>query len=468
MNNEKQNPSEGITSDAHIKSQSDPVTSEHKDYKNPSRAFPLEIFPSSIQELIVSLKKTRGMPIDFSAASFLYACSLAIGSSCSTGLSEYDPKYCILYLILIGKPNTNKSGPLKFMLSPLQDLDSVSYQEYREEFMNFQAFTNLSVQDKKDQGIDQMLKPLFKKFLVQDTTIEALKQIVSDNPRGIGVYRDELLGWLNDLNRYNSGSDVQFWLQNWSGNPISCDRKGSDPIFIQNPFIGVAGTVQPNVLEQLARGERSDNGFIDRFLFVYPDNLTKADWGLEETPYHLVDHYTCGIKALAEYSHEVDGIYATKFIPISRQGKTLLLEFLNNCNKPLSENAPTDALSGSYGKLDLYIFRFILILHRIYWIYGPMQEEEISADTVFRAVQLTEYFRRMTQKAYGVIFDATPVERLAKNKAELYRLLPETLSTALGLEKSKTLGITDRVFKGMLNNKQLFDKISHGHYAKKY
>jgi len=468
MSNDKQPVSEEISSEAPITSQTDHEKSDRRESKIEGKGFPLEIFPAKIQELILSLKRTRGMPIDFSAASFLYAISIAIGNSCSTGLDVQAPQYCMLYMVLIGKPNTNKSGPLKFMLDPLQELDKASFQKYHDELTNFQAYSNLSVQDQKIHGGGPLMKPIFKKFIIQDTTIEALKQIVFDNPRGIGFYRDELLGWINDLNRYNGGSDIQFFLQNWSGNPISCDRKGSDPIYINNPFIGVAGTVQPKVLEQLARGERADNGFIDRFMFIFPDNLTKADWGLDYTPMHLIEEYSLGIKKLAEYGYQEDGIDMPKFIPISPRGKILLLQFLNNRNKPLSEDAPTDALAGSFGKLDLYTFRFILIIHRVYWAFDNKHEEEISEDTVFRAIQFTEYIRKMTRKAYAVIFDATPIERLPKNKAELYRLLPEQLSTGEGLELARKMGITDRVFKGMLNDKQLFDKIYHGHYAKKY
>jgi hypothetical protein len=468
MDNTRQNNVEGTPLVGVPGPRDNAVKSERKETKQAVKGFPIEIYPESIQELLISLKETQGMPVDFSSAALLFATSIAIGNSCSTGLNQWQPHFCKLYMILIGKPNTNKSGPLKFMLSPLQAMDGVSHEKYRNEMIEYNAFTNLSSQERKEQGGEQPMKPVYKKFLVQDTTIEALKQIVYDNPRGVGVFRDEILGWVNDLNRYNSGSDIQFWLENWSGGIISCDRKGSESIFIHNPFIGVAGTIQPKVLELLAKGERADNGFIDRLLFVYPDNLTKAYWGMDATPSYLIDQYDSGIKELADYTYEVNGITTPRFIPICSTGKRLLLEFLNNRNKPLCDNAPSDALSGSYGKLDLHIFRFILILHRIENVFGGVYREEIHQDTVFRAIQLTEYFRKMTQKAYGVIFDATPEERLPKNKAELYRQLPDRFSTAEGLEEARKLDISNRVFKGMLNDKQLFDKICHGQYSKKY
>mgnify|MGYP000010446173 CR=1 FL=1 len=48
--------------------------------------------------------------------------------------------------------------------------------------------------------------------------------IHQDNKRGICLYVDELMSWLKNFNRYNSGSEEQFWLSVFSGKPIILDR----------------------------------------------------------------------------------------------------------------------------------------------------------------------------------------------------------------------------------------------------
>ncbi len=60
------------------------------------------------------------------------------------------------------------------------------------------------------------------------------------------------------------------------------DRKSSQSgVFIRNPFLCVIGTIQPKVLGELAAGNRNSNGFTERFLYVVPDDQTKAKWNSE-------------------------------------------------------------------------------------------------------------------------------------------------------------------------------------------
>lgn len=71
---------------------------------------------------------------------------------------------------------------------------------------------------------------------------------------------DELASWFKNFNRYNKGSEQEFWLSVWSGNTVKVNRKTSDQYNIPLPFISVAGTIQPGVLNELA-DNRTENGF---------------------------------------------------------------------------------------------------------------------------------------------------------------------------------------------------------------
>jgi hypothetical protein len=53
-------------------------------------------------------------------------------------------------------------------------------------------------------------------------------------------------------------------------------------VFIKRPYISVIGTIQKKVLGELAKGERSCNGFIDRILFVLPSDQQKIRWNDRE------------------------------------------------------------------------------------------------------------------------------------------------------------------------------------------
>ena len=38
--------------------------------------------------------------------------------------------------------------------------------------------------------------PVRQRYLTQDTTVEKLGELLRDNPRGVLIYRDELIGFL--------------------------------------------------------------------------------------------------------------------------------------------------------------------------------------------------------------------------------------------------------------------------------
>ena len=111
--------------------------------------------------------------------------------------------------------------------------------------------TFLLVKEKEDK--EQATEPVLKKFIVSDITPERLITIHQDNKRGICLYVDELMSWLKNFNRYNSGSEEQFWLSVFSGKPIILDRQGNkNSAFIKHSFISVIGTIQKGLLNHHA------------------------------------------------------------------------------------------------------------------------------------------------------------------------------------------------------------------------
>ena len=50
-----------------------------------------------------------------------------------------------------------------------------------------------------------MDKPKKVQFIIQDATIEAVKEILYENPRGLLVIFDELISWIKSFSRYKRG-----------------------------------------------------------------------------------------------------------------------------------------------------------------------------------------------------------------------------------------------------------------------
>jgi hypothetical protein len=73
---------------------------------------------------------------------------------------------------------------------------------------------------------------------------------------------------------------------------------------ISDPFICVAGGLQPSVLPELARENRAANGFMVRFCFVYPDKADRPYFQDKELPnsyYEKYDNMNMSYQALTMY-----------------------------------------------------------------------------------------------------------------------------------------------------------------------
>ena len=71
---------------------------------------------------------------------------------------------------------------------------------------------------------------MLERLIVSDITIEALAMLLEENPRGLGVARDELSGWLASFNQYKGGkgADASQWLELYRAGVLIVDRKTAE------------------------------------------------------------------------------------------------------------------------------------------------------------------------------------------------------------------------------------------------
>ena len=275
----------------------------------------------------------------------------------------------------MAKAGTNKSHPLTFAIKPIIESDKKTFKEYELARAEYDKLKS----EKPQPGQEQPKKPVWKKSLLSDYTPEALAEVHKYNKRGIGVYCDELAGWFKNFNRYNKGSEMEFWLSAWSSKPINIDRKSDEPIFIPLPFISVAGTIQTGILNELAKESRTQNGFIDRILFVIPDNIKKEYWSYSEPGPHIENNWRAIITNLLQLEIKFDDTLnplpeVLKFTP---EASKLLYEWqrknADQCNE--TEN---DMIAGIYSKIEMYAIRISLILQLLRWACNEDKKQSIE------------------------------------------------------------------------------------------
>jgi hypothetical protein len=128
-------------------------------------------------------------------------------------------------------------------------------------------------------------------------TVEKLGIILAGQDRGILIKRDELAGWIGQMEKYAAGrgssADRAFWLQAFDGGPFTVDRVSRADLMINNLSASIIGGIQPARLAELT-GLTAD-GLLQRFL---PALLSESTFPIDRTVTSEAERYSAIIKAI--------------------------------------------------------------------------------------------------------------------------------------------------------------------------
>lgn len=434
--------------------------------------FPIYALPKQLREIIHATSERLNYPPDYIAMALCYVISVLTGNTHVAKLKEGWSERSILYLAFLGRPGTNKSHPLYFALRPLLDSDANNTLKFKKEYKEYEEILSYSRKEREERGFDVPEEPTLKKFVVSDITPESLAFLHENNKRGICLYSDELASWFKNFNRYNKGSEEQFWLSVFSGKPIILDRRGAkNSVSVKHSFINVIGTIQHGVLKELAKGERSQNGFLDRILFVIPNNLEKRYWNDDELSTHVIPYWSSLVQKLID----IDFITDATGDPIPRElgfkldARKKLYEWqrinTDQCNQEKDE-----IMMGIYSKMEIYAIRFCLILQMARWLCGEADKDYIDLKSVEGAIEFIEYFKKTARKVQYIINSSDILEKMDMEKQKLYDSLPYEFATKDGIKVAANLSIPENRFKKIVGkwNGSLLENIKYGYYRKLY
>jgi Protein of unknown function (DUF3987) len=153
--------------------------------------------------------------------------------------------------------NVSGSGTLKtpaqrIILDPLIRLEKDAHAVYLSEVADYERL--------KAAG-EYPPRPIRKRYLTKDSTLETLQRIHAENPRGMLYYRDELAGSIKVRNQYRGGcgADEEAELDQWNGSAVIVDR-AERSICLPNSAISRTGSIQWEVLANLMGDHQDTNG----------------------------------------------------------------------------------------------------------------------------------------------------------------------------------------------------------------
>ena len=406
--------------------------------------FPIDIFPSQIQALIKDAENTVGFNKDYLSAGILSICATALGNSVTLFNGSYSSQP-ILWLAIIGRQGIGKTHPLNFAKNPMEKKDKDSYTEFKGHLKAFES------QDKKGR------KPVLKKSLLTDFTPEKLAETLQHNDKGVLIFKDELMGWINSFDQYNKGGDQQKYLEFFNGGTLTVDRVSKDPIRVEKTNVNILGGLQPKKLKTLASNGRSDDGFLSRILFVYPRNLKPNKFTGKSIDKIHVENYIKFILSL----------YDAPACELKTKESQIEI-FQHWQHKKVEESFNDDIETSIQAKLETYVWRLTLIIEMMHQVSISKFENTISDASITKAIKLIEYFRINALKVFDKMISTNPLEDLPLNKVELFNSLPKEFKRKAVKTSFEQHNVKGGSVNRFLGNKSLFIRLDNlGNYKKK-
>ena len=290
---------------------------------------------------------------------------------------------------------------------------------------------------------------------MDSSTMEKLVEVVSQNPRGVMMWNDEIRAWFKSFTQYDS-DNIDKWLKIFNRSRIVVDRIGRGTTQLDSPHINVIGTTQPEVLNRLVNDDFKESGLIDRILFA--EVKTQLKYTDSDVDPEILRDWRRTIELLIALS---DGKTDPIYIYLSAEAKNKFTIWKNEQNEILNKDEDKRLL---VGKWDNYIYRFALALHCLENLQMSINNE-ISGDTFDKAINLTTYFQDQFYSFFGDK-DNYVVRKMSELKKKIYNALPGEFFTGDAVIIAQENGMPERTVKRWLNEKSYFKRMRQGEYQK--
>lgn len=128
--------------------------------------------------------------------------------------------------------------------------------------------------------------------LTNDATVEKLREVLQDNPRGIIYIAEELDSWLGAHDAYRAAGaskDRGEWLQLFDGGPHQVDRVKAGSYFVPNWGVSLLSATTPAALKKLVRKLPND-GLLQRFIPVMVSPAAAPDASIKTEKHYAAYH----------------------------------------------------------------------------------------------------------------------------------------------------------------------------------
>lgn len=406
----------------------------------PVEPFSSDLLPASFRKHVDDVSERMQTPIDFAAAATVVVLAGSVNRRATIQPKERDDGWAVvpnLWGANVGAPGLLKSPLLNTVTAPLHATDELWRQEHQSSLDEFElekeeaelelaawreSYKSATKKGKtKPIRPDSSLKPpVRRRLIVVDATFEKLHEILAENPAGVLVNRDELTGWLSELDRIGREGERAFFLSAWNGDtPHTIDRIGRGSIHVPACCVSLFGNIQPARLrtylgDALEDGPAND-GLFQRFqVLVWPD--TPRDWRLIDRPpdADAAEQARKIFQGLTELSAD-----EPRRLKFAADAQELFNDWLGELETKIRGGQLHPALVAHLAKYRSLMPSLALLFELADWAAGLDGGESVSLDHARRAADFCDYLDSHARRVYACI--VSPELRAARELGKKVR-----------------------------------------------
>lgn len=407
------------------------------------------LLPVAIREWVKDIAKRQSSPIEFPVATAVVMMGTIIGTKIGIQPKRNDTNWIVIPNMWgagVGNPSLMKTPSMKEARLPFKKVDAQFKLdsderlqplrvEYRQKFLAWdsedKAIRSMYQQRSKadmgakaarglpDRGtldrrneelqiekeeLDALKAIAFVEpcMEINDATPEKLQVLQASNPNGILMFRDEVAGWLDIINKPERAGERRYYLEGWSGDDSSTQHRISrDTNEVQSNCISIFGSMQPSKVSKLVSDAQGYGSHADGLLQRFQILVWCEDTGLPQTDSapdtQAQAQANDAFMRLYNLTPEEVGCIEHERFPHLRftsKATRIFLDWVNSIQAEARQLEP--ALQSHLVKHRSLAPSIALLFHLIDGGYG-----EVPAEVLNRAIGICEWLWSHAQRVYA-------------------------------------------------------------------
>ncbi|PYE88775.1 YfjI family protein [Phyllobacterium leguminum] len=431
----------------------------------PVEAFVPELLPAALRGYVFDVSDRQQSVPDFVAVAALCGIASIIGNRIRVAPKQLDDWIEVpnLWGAIIGPPSAMKTPAMQKALGPVYAIQDDMRKQWQEGLksadiddvlgkIETKEATKAAAKAYKEGDKDaarailaEMTKgdddePPCPRIVVNDATVEKLGELLNENPRGLLLVRDELPGFLSQMESEEHASDRAFYLEAFNGSgQFTYDRIGRGTVHIANCTVSIIGGVQPSRIAPIVRGAitgASNDGLIQRLqLTVWPDPRASWQWIDRHPDRAAREAYEAVFRDLHEL--ELGSPDNPTVFRLSTPAQGMFQQWM--------EEIQTEARNGKLSTvLESHLLKMPKTVASLALIFELVEggHAEVGPDAMALALGWADYLRSHANRLYSS-GNTIVVEDGARLIPERRDMLPEEF-TIRDIQRKGWQGLTDR------------------------